>query len=117
MVRVLKEQDYGAKITSTITKESSKTIGSIFVDDTDLVKDSLNSSLLVIDDIAAKLQNTINWWEGCIKFTGRVIRREKSFAYLLDYKFKLNGEVYLNKPESLEINLEVRDSSDVPRKL
>ena len=54
-VKVLKEQGYGAIITSVLTKEFSKTIGSIFVDDMDLVEGSLNGSLLIIDEIASKL--------------------------------------------------------------
>ena len=61
----------------------------------------------------SKLQHTINWWEGCIKFTGGTIRPEKTFAYLLDFKFKPNREYFLCKLESLGIELEVKDKENI----
>ena len=44
-VKVLQDQDYGVKITLAITKQLSKIIESIFVDDIDLALSRLNSSL------------------------------------------------------------------------
>ena len=48
---------------------------------------------------------------------GRAIRPEKSFPYLLDFEFKSNGEYFLSKPESLGIELEVKDKANIQRRL
>ena len=39
------------------------------------------------------------------------------FTYLIDFEFKPNREVFLCKLESLNIDLEVKDSENIPRRL
>ena len=56
---VLKKKGYRVAITSAISKSSHTTIGSIFVDDTDLVAGKLNAGLLDIDQEVQNIQQSI----------------------------------------------------------
>jgi len=49
VVEVLKDQGCGTTITSALSKECFKIIGSIFVDDTDLAEGKVNGSSSIID--------------------------------------------------------------------
>ena len=75
-------------ITSAISKYSASTIDSIFVDNIDLVSSKMNKGIGDLDSTINKIQESIEWWEECLKFTGGAIRPDKSFAYIIDFKFK-----------------------------
>ena len=45
------------------------------------------------------------------------MRTDKSFAYFLDFEFKLNGKCFLSKSESLGNELEVKDKDNMSRRL
>jgi len=114
---VLKDRDYGVNITTAISKCSSKTIGSIFVDDMDLASGKLNSRRSDLDSTIKNIQELIEWWEGCLKFTGRAIWPDKFFAYILDFQFKTNKEYFLVPAAQIEEELKVKDEFDYSQTL
>ena len=52
-----------------------------------------------------------------MKFTGGAIQPDKSFAYLIDFSFRANGEFDFINPASLVANLEVKDNQNIPQPL
>ena len=56
----LKEQGCRELITLAISKECFSTIGSIFIDDTDLVEGKLSRGSTIIEEVANSLQKSIN---------------------------------------------------------
>jgi hypothetical protein len=61
-------------------------VGYAFVDDTDLVESG--NANLSFQQVALKMQAAITAWEGGIKAMGGAIILDKSFWYLVDFKWK-----------------------------
>ena len=89
----------------TIAKKRSKSIGFVFVDDTNLVVGKLYPLLYVISKVADSMQKVIDTQEGYLKAIGGVIRLDKLFAYLILYKFNELGEYSFKILDKIDINL------------
>ena len=83
------------------------------MNDTDLASGKLNRGLVDLDQVVQNIQTAIEWWEGCLKFTRGSIRPDKTFAYIIDFHFKANGEYEFKDPYTLAIDLEVRDEQNI----
>ena len=60
-VEVLKDRNCRVNIISAISKRLATTIGSIFVDDTNLASRNLNGGMSDLDSTIKKIQESIEW--------------------------------------------------------
>ena len=88
----MKRLRYEIQLIIAIQKEKARTIGFIFVNDTNLVARKLYYSINNIDGIFEDIQWVIDTWEGYLAATRGVIRSKKLFVYLVAFKFKPLGE-------------------------
>ena len=88
MVEVLYQQSCRVRITTSITKESTRQTCYVFADGTDLVDDEINEGHLDVEEVIDWNQKAIYSWEGYLKFVGSAIRPEKSFAWIFYFGFK-----------------------------
>jgi len=79
----------------------------VFIDDSDLVDGNLITDYDDIVEVAESIQDIIDTWEGTLKATGGAIRPDKSFAYLLSFKFKSNGDYKYKSVAETDIELSV----------
>ena len=84
MVNVFKQLNLGSMIQDPITAETIHTMGTLFVDDTDLYtwkEDSLDPG-----DVWYQAQLELDHWSRLLNATGGALKPEKCFWYLIDYK-------------------------------
>lgn len=100
---ILRRLGYGIKLKSAITKEVTELAGFGYVDDTDLVETNMSDD--TINDVAVKLQESIDWWEiGANASGGMLVTsikfRDCSLILLgqVEYEYTTNFEM-----DSLEI--------------
>jgi hypothetical protein len=88
-VQLLRQQGLGAILTDPVTREVVRSIGCLFVDDTDLYV--LDARLRSALEVYWSAQHMIGLWASLLQATGGAIKTEKSFWCLLDYTCK-HGE-------------------------
>jgi hypothetical protein len=98
VLNMLRESGLGATFLSALSKISTTLVGFAFVDDTDLI------------------QNSLNAWEGGIRATGGAIEPKKSHWYLVDFIWK-NGNPVYKKVDDIGARLQVRDPAGVVQTL
>ena len=103
MVNVQIRKDYGIKFHTTISKVLEYIIGFIFVDDTDLSKCNFKSSIDTIDNVAERMQRSIDQWERTLKATGGTLWPDKCFVYAISFKFKPSEAYEYEKVDDLDI--------------
>ena len=86
VLNMLRAEGYGAFFRTAISGDHVSFVGYSFVDDTDLIV--AHPDLTTSADVHSAMQGSINAWEGGIRSTGGAIVPEKSFWYLLDFKWK-----------------------------
>jgi hypothetical protein len=69
-----------------ISEDEIKFVGFAFVDDTDLLQTG-NTMVDTFEDVAKYMQEGLDLWEGLIKAMGGALVPEKSYWYLLDFKW------------------------------
>ena len=79
----------------------------------DLSKGNLKSSSDNLEDIAERMQSSIDRWEWSLKVTGGAICPDKSFVYPINFIFKSSGNYSYKKVESMDITLSVKDEFGV----
>ncbi len=91
LLNLLRSQGFGCKFTSPISKETLQFVGYAFVDDTDVIesKPNVNSDVVVHG-----LQQAVDYWEGGLKATCGAIVPEKTFWYLIDFKWNSGSWYY-----------------------
>ena len=103
----MKNRGKGIKFSTAISREQGGMIGFIFVDNIDLSKGNLNDSNCTIEKVCIWAQEAIDIWEGYLKTTGRAIRPDKSFVYLISFYFQPNGAYVFDKIVSLDKTLSI----------
>ena len=83
IVNVLRGLDCGAMIADPITGGMIHTVGSMFVDDTDL--NYWQESLKLGEELFEKIQEETNAWGNLLIATGGCLKLDKCFWYLLNY--------------------------------
>ena len=84
---LMRQKDFGLKLTSAVTKELLHTSGFAFVDDTDLVqngRDRVTDFLQVCFD----MQEAMDTWAGVLKTTGGALDKKKSFWYGINFEWE-----------------------------
>ena len=89
MFEVLHKRGLATDFTTPITNEVMKLCGFAFVDDSDIVASSGGSN----DPITTikNMQTNIDCWEGVAKCTGGALAPDKSWWYLIHYKWDKEG--------------------------
>ncbi len=85
LVNVYKQLNLGAMIQDSITAETKHSMGALFVDETNLY--TLQEYLLDPGDLWCQAQLELEQWSCLLNATGRALKPEKCFWYLLDYEF------------------------------
>ena len=108
IVNVYKAMGFGAKISDPITRETSHTVGCMFVDDTDLY--GMDENVTLIHQVAANASLQVSWWSRFLNATGGAIKGPKSFWYLLAYTCTDGVWNYAETEETVEVPLPDGDS-------
>ena len=109
MVDVHRKKGIGVEFTTSISKIAVQIIGFMFVDDTNLVEGILRSTKENFEEVAERMQNSINCWECSLKATGGAMRPYKSFVYHINFILKNSGECYYDKVDSMDVSLSVKN--------
>lgn len=81
-----KSQDCASSIKDPITGVITRSVGCVFVDDTDLY--SMSPALWSIALVVFQAQSCVSLWSTLLKATGGAIKGAKSFWYLVGYRCK-----------------------------
>ena len=84
IVNAYKSQDCASTIRDPITGIITRSVGCMFVDDTDLY--SMSPMLLTAILITLQAQACVSMWSRLLNATGGAIKGPKSFWYLIDYE-------------------------------
>ena len=104
---MLRSMGFGAHLKATISGEKLEFVGFAFVDDADLIE-TARSTLETVQDVAARMQESLTAWEGGLRATGGAIVPEKSHWYLIDFVWKDGFWRYASLEET-NCGLKVRD--------
>jgi hypothetical protein len=94
-----------------ISGEELKIVGFAFVDDKDLLRAS-SVGRKTCGEVAQEMQQGLDLWEGLLKATGGALVPEKSYWYLIDFKWKDGGWKYATTEET-QFELTMKDKDDV----
>ena len=89
MFDVLRNEGYGLDIAGPISDEHLRMAGFAFVDDTDLIQDATTNDPRRVTE---NIQQSLDLWEAVLRATGGALVPNKSFWYLVDYKFNSRGD-------------------------
>ncbi len=95
---MMRKKGFGSRIISPITNNENRMIGFAFVDDTDILASTPNCN--DADTTAELMQQTIDYWEAAAKTTGGAIAPEKSWYYLIHFKWS-NGKWTYGDPHDM----------------
>jgi hypothetical protein len=84
---MLRREGYGAYFRTAITGSTISFVGYAFLDDTDLCITSQTPNDTEAD-VALRMQQALDLWEGGIRATGGANVPEKSHWYLIDLKWQ-----------------------------
>ena len=116
LLQMMRADNLGAHFISPLSKEKIFFVGCSFVDDTDLLCSSFNSSD-TLDDITPQMQTAINTWQGGLRATGGALVPEKSWVYPIKYGWNHKGDYHLEPLEDLNIQFTVKDSTQTIKPL
>ena len=111
IVNAYKSQDCASSIQDPITGKVTKSVGCMFVDDTDLY--CMNPLFTNIALVVLQAQVCVSLWSSLLNSTGGAIKGAKSFWYLLDYKCTHGKWAYSTFDDS-SYNLYLHDPSGSP---
>jgi hypothetical protein len=86
VLKVMRSEGFGTFFQACITGDTVRFVGYSFVDDTDLIQTAHNHTDTE-QDVALEMQRSLNTWEGAIRATGGAIVPDKSFWYLIGFKW------------------------------
>jgi hypothetical protein len=94
-----------------ISGNELKIVGFAFVDDKDLLQASRPGKCTYVE-VAQKMQDGLDLWEGLLKATGGALVPAKSYWYLIDFKWK-NGSWKYATTEEIDFDLMMKDKDKV----
>jgi hypothetical protein len=103
LLETLRAKKLGLQILSPISKKTLTFVGYSFVDDSDLVQSDGDT----VENTTGKLQLSVDTWEGGLKVTGGALGPDKSYWYLLSFKWSGGRWSYapvLDTPATLYMN-------------
>ena len=108
VLKMLWEEGHGAYFQALISGEELRFVGYAFVDDTDLITSPANAPNLSYKEVGEQMQAAMMAWDGGITVTGGAMVPEKTFWYLVDFKWMVGKWQYATLEETLA-TLQVKD--------
>ena len=109
MFEVLKKNGIATRMLSPITKDELELAGFAFVDDADIITMSDSNDP---KETLKKMQEAINCWEGVAKVTGGALAPQKSWWYLISFKWEKDGSWTYETVDDKTETLMARDKDD-----
>lgn len=109
LLNLLREEGCGAYFQTSIVGEQIHFVGYSFVDDTDLLSVPQDKAASY-HSVGKDMQHSVTAWEGGLRATGGAIVPEKSFWYLVDFKWKAGKWTYKSIAET-PYTIQVRDAA------
>jgi len=88
---IMQANGFVAQIICTISKAKTELAGLAFVDDTDLITNNASNK---VTQASMKMQKSLSTWHGLLQATSRELVPEKSFWYLINFKWNNNKWQY-----------------------
>jgi len=98
LIKVLASLGYGVVFTTALSLITFNTVCLMFVDDCGLWQSTANVNEKG-EDVVEKMQEAVATWEGCLAASGGALSPQKSFWYLIDYRWTGDKWVYRTKEE------------------
>jgi hypothetical protein len=111
MLEIMKKQGNCTVFKAFLSGEELKIVGFAFVDDKDLLRASKPGEKTYAE-VAEDMQNGLDLWEGLLKATGGALVPDKSYWYLIDFKWK-NGAWKYTTMEETEFELTMKDKDEL----
>ena len=115
LINMMRTAGFGIRLNTCLSLTALAFLCYAFVDDTDLVHtgSSVNTTgQSIIQDMRRFLRH----WEGGLRATGGALRVDKSYWYLIDFKWCSNSWQYASKTD-VPGDIHVRDADDTIKKL
>jgi hypothetical protein len=93
LINMVKRAGFGVRVFSALTKTVLYFLGFAFVDDTDIVHAG-SCVLTAGEEIYAGMIHCIAHWQGGVKATGGALRPDKSYWYLIDFRWTGTKWIY-----------------------
>jgi hypothetical protein len=88
-----------------------KIVGFAFIDNKDLLRVNILGSQ-TCEEVAQDMQQGLDLWKGLLKATGRALVPDKSYWYLIDFKWK-DGAWKYTAMEGTQFDLTMKDKDEV----
>jgi hypothetical protein len=111
MLEIMKKRGNCTVFKAFLSGEELKIVGFAFVDDKDLLRASKPGEKTYAE-VAEDMQNGLDLWEGLLKATGGALVPDKSYWYLIDFKWK-NGAWKYTTTEETEFELTMKDKDEL----
>jgi hypothetical protein len=86
LLEIMRKEGHCTTFMALLSNMTFQLVGFAFVDDKDLLRMG-NLHIDTFTDVADEMQDGLDLWEGLIKATGGALVPEKSFWYLIDFKW------------------------------
>ena len=108
VLKMLWEEGHGAYFQALISGEELRFMGYTFVDDTNLITSPANAPDLSYKEVGEQMQAAMMAWDGGITVMGGAMVPEKTFWYLVDFKWMAGKWCYATLEET-PATLQVKD--------
>ena len=109
LMHCYEREGFGASIVTPISEWVIEFLGTMFVDDTDLIV--MGNNLLTSEQVYQETQDSLYVWGDLLLCTGGALKPEKCFWYLVDYECD-EGEWKYKATVDWEIMVSVPDGPD-----
>jgi len=114
LLNLLRTKGCGCEFISPISQTMYNSVGYAFVDDTDVIESKLD--MMDHREARNKLQIAVDTWEGGLNATCGAIVPEKTFWYLINFKW-ISGSWYYQTIEDRPASIFINDIDGVRREL
>ena len=111
MLDIMRKRGHCTIFKALISGDELKIVGFAFVDDKDLLRASRPGEQ-TYHEVAQDMQNGLDLWEGLLKATGGALVPEKSYWYLIDFKWH-NGAWRYSMTEETSFDLTMKDKDEL----
>jgi hypothetical protein len=94
----MRDSGYGLNFITATSSLAIVLAGFAFVNDTDLLHAAPHPATPAAT-LVPQMQQVVDTWEGLLRATGGALRDDKSYWYLLDYRFHQGRWKYKNKQD------------------
>jgi hypothetical protein len=111
MLEIMRKHGHCITFKASISGDELKIVGFAFVDDKDLLRASRPGEQ-TYQEVGQDMQNGLDLWEGLLKATGGALIPEKSYWYLIDFKWH-NGVWKYSMTAETPFDLTMKDKDEL----